>query len=196
MNLQFIQALNDLRNGAYLTPIIDWRKSDAEEMWEKSLEQEEQRAANGALFQYYSLGEHIRTSDKKITKRTHRIGTFLYDYFNEEPAAIWHLTGVTVNAIGRISNTDQRIILNNRPIILPDLMDWGPVQTSPGELWYTGMDMPYIPPPLVSPTIENISFKEIARHFDLPSSPMLLTSPWQSCDQNDHLNKRSRPEDW
>ena len=75
------------------------------------------RQHNAILTEYYYLGQHLATTNKRFRSgNTHqRIALFMYEYYKDEPEAIQYLENIAPATLDRLNHTERAFILNKPP---------------------------------------------------------------------------------
>jgi hypothetical protein len=153
-----------------------------------------QKMHNIVLVQLLLWGQYLHAYgiQPDLTSQRDRVGSFLYQYFREEPGALVFLTKVSPNFIDRLSARKREEVLNSRlprppprpsPVPSPEpelepqskrvhLTDSDPSvilsqdEDSQGEVWYTNQEIPDLPSD--SPTYFDELFDD---EYELPFFP-------------------------
>ena len=113
LKFQCEDALLRSRAGQDALPILDCSSptilAEMEENYELALAKTE----NIVLVQLLLLGQYYaHHSYKEVPdQRPHQVGVFLWNYFQHEPEALPHLSGVTVGSIDRVPSKDLDMII-------------------------------------------------------------------------------------
>jgi hypothetical protein len=108
---------------------------DQERKFEDRIVLAKARRDNDILYQLYLWGERLANNPDEINTdlTNHRVGMFLFQYFEGYQTAIMHLSDVTIFNIDRISYTDRANIIKGR--IPPPVNSTPPRQYSEEPNW-------------------------------------------------------------
>ena len=117
MKFQCEDALLRSRAGQDALPILDYSSPTILKEMEENYELALAKTENIVLVQLLLLGQYYARHSHKLVpdQRPHRVGVFLWNYFQYEPEALPHLSGVTVASIDRVPPKDHDEIIRQRP---------------------------------------------------------------------------------
>ena len=172
-----------LRNDP-LVPFPDFLSPTFEVDCIRNIQQAQRRAGNGALIQLFGLGQwiHVLGNPYQPTKKNHRVGAFLYDYYKDYPGALAYLEEVNPTTIEKTGKNVLKALITSKKQLRKE--GWGPTFSTPGTMWQAAsnlVDSPqyspkFIPPPTPPRVNLEKEVEDLEPYFEEPS--LLLYAPF------------------
>ena len=137
------RALLSNRLGASVITPPEEGSTDYELQFEEYIKNLKEIQNNLTLRAHYNLTKHIIDYDQEFnySKISHRVGSFLYSYFQNEPDAISHLRNTSISMIEKLTKIEWTFLIAKR--IQSDSSDFDQALADfwTDDVWYDSVDV-------------------------------------------------------